>query len=172
MVGRFPALKYLLAASSNCFQTSSGACRHETSAWTWISIATNSSTFIIFSARAEAPRTGFDRVDYGRIVGTLRPARSKALLQLHRYHPVDRVGNVRIEASTAVRADRNADIRRDLVGEIEHIERELQILRRRIGESDTHVVHQVEVDSRVGVDRLCGGGLAIRIGIHEVDEDP
>src|SRR5678815_548180 len=46
MVGRLPALKYLLAASSYSFQTSSTGCRHDTSACVCTSIATRSLMFI------------------------------------------------------------------------------------------------------------------------------
>src|ERR1019366_1074824 len=46
MVGRFPALKYFAAASSNSTPYSSAGARHDTSAWVWTSMAIRSWTFM------------------------------------------------------------------------------------------------------------------------------
>ncbi len=47
IVGRLPALKYLAEASSNFFHSSSGSCRHDTSACVCTSIAIRSLTFML-----------------------------------------------------------------------------------------------------------------------------
>src|SRR6185437_11297975 len=98
------------------------------------------------------------------------PMSLQTLLNLQRDQPADRAAHVRIEATSAVRTDRNAHVRRVRVSEVEHVERQTQALGPPTGEGSAKVVDDVQIHRRVGIHVLSRSRLGVLITVDEIDE--